>query len=120
MYNWENGKNVCFDVIGVSPFTSARIRSFTPGQAITAAVIRKKHKYLDMCISNGYGLGVLAFITFGELSEAFIVFLKRLSNCLSSYNVNYKVGSLFFHMLGVIIQNGFGAQIIARLPTITV
>ncbi|XP_026401420.1 uncharacterized protein LOC113297214 [Papaver somniferum] len=41
IYNWENGQDTCFDVTGVSPFSSGVIRSFIPGHAISAAVTRK-------------------------------------------------------------------------------
>ncbi|XP_026416496.1 uncharacterized protein LOC113311927 [Papaver somniferum] len=117
VHSWEDGKDACFDITGVSPFTGARTRMFTPGQAITAAVTRKNNKYLDKCISNGCGFGVLAFTTLEELSCDFIVFIKRLSNRLASHDVNYKVGSLLFHRLGIIIERGVGAQTVARMPT---
>ncbi|XP_026378263.1 uncharacterized protein LOC113272672 [Papaver somniferum] len=82
VYYWIDGKDVCFDVTWVFPFTSARTRSFTPDHAILAVVTRKMHKYLDQCASHGHGFQVLAFTTLGELSEDTVVFLKRLRNCL--------------------------------------
>ncbi|XP_026397561.1 uncharacterized protein LOC113292985 isoform X1 [Papaver somniferum] len=47
VYNWEDGKDVCMDVTGVSPFTSARTPNFTLGHAISAAITRKRDKYLE-------------------------------------------------------------------------
>lgn len=58
VYNWENGRDTCFDVTGVSPFTSARTTSFTPGHAISAAVTRKYNKYLDKCLTHRYEFSV--------------------------------------------------------------
>ncbi|XP_026392583.1 uncharacterized protein LOC113287919 isoform X2 [Papaver somniferum] len=117
VYNWKYGKDVCFNVTGVSPFTSARTRNFTPGHAINVAVSRKVNKYLNICTTHGYGFKALDFTTLGELGEDTILFLKRVGNCLASHDANYKVGSSLFYRLGIIIQKGVGAQLVARLPT---
>ncbi|KAL5698754.1 hypothetical protein ACHQM5_029748 [Ranunculus cassubicifolius] len=69
IYNWEDGKNVCIDVTGVSPFTGGGVRAFTPGRAIANAVARKRAKYRDKCLAHGYGFLTFAFSTFGELGE---------------------------------------------------
>lgn len=106
VYNWIDGKDVCFDVTCVSPFTTARTRNFTPGHAISATITRKCHKYLDKCAALGYGFGVLAFSTLGELSEYKITFLRRLRNCLIGHDANSKVGDSLFHRLGIDIQKG--------------
>lgn len=96
VYNWEDGRDVCMDVTGVSPFTSARTRNFAPGHAISAAVTRKNNKYLDKCTSHNYGFVVLAFSTFGELSADIISFLKRLGNCIARHDANFKIGNSLF------------------------
>lgn len=75
-------------------------------------------KYLDKCTTHGHGFQVLAFTTLGELSEHTILFLKRLRNCLIRYDANHKIGNSLFHRLGIVIQKGVGAQLVARLPTI--
>lgn len=103
VYNWDNGRYVCFDVTGASPFTCARTTSFTPGQAVSATVTRKRSKYLDKCLEHGYEFGVLALSTFGELSEDTCVFLRRLKNCLASQDANCKVGGSLFHRIGITI-----------------
>lgn len=72
---------------------------------------------MDECVSHGYGLGVLAFTTLGELSEDTICFFKRLKNCLASKDAGSGPGSFIFHRLGVAIQKGVGAPLVARLPT---
>ncbi|XP_026413120.1 uncharacterized protein LOC113308884 [Papaver somniferum] len=119
VYNWIDGKDVCFDVTGVSPFTSARTRSFTPGHAISAAVSRKLHKYQDLCARHGYDFQVLTFTSLGELSEDTITFIKRLRNCFVRNDTNYKIGNSLFHKIAIIIQKGVDAQLVARLPTIS-
>lgn len=90
IHNWEDGKDVCFDVTGVSPFTTASTRSFTPGHAINDVVSRKCHKYLDTCAALGYGFKALAFFTLGELGEDLVLLLRRLRNCLVNNDVNFK------------------------------
>lgn len=117
VYNWEDGKDVCFDVTVVSPFTSARTRNYTPGHAISSAVSRKCTKYLDKCLSHGYGFNVLAFTTFYELGEDAIIFMKRLRNCFIRHDANYKIGCSLFHRIGITIQKGVGAHLVARLPS---
>lgn len=74
VYNWDNGRDVFYDVTGTYPFTCARTTSFTPGQAISDAVTRKRNKYLDKCLAHGYEFGLLAFTTFGELGDNTCVF----------------------------------------------
>lgn len=117
IYNWENGRDVCFDVTVVSPFKGGGVRTFTPGHAISSVVTRKRNKYLDKCTAHGYGFGILALSTMGELGEDSVVFLKRLKHCLASHDANVKVGSFLFHRIGLAIQKGVGAQLVARLPT---
>lgn len=81
VYNLENRKDTYFDVTGVSPFTDSS--PFTPGRAITNAILRKRKKYIDKYTAHGYGFGpfgILAFITLGDLREDVITFLKRLKN----------------------------------------
>lgn len=103
--------------MGVSPFTTARTRNFTPGHAINAVVSRKCNKYLDTCAVMGYGFKSLDFSTLEELGEDLVFLLKRLRNCLVSNDANFKFGNSLFHRLGIIIQKGVDAQIVARLPT---
>ncbi|XP_026414566.1 uncharacterized protein LOC113310188 [Papaver somniferum] len=83
VYNWESGNDTCFDVAGVSPFTSD-LRYFAPGQAISKAVLRKRNKYLATCETHGYNFGILAFTTLGELGEDTVDFLKKLKNCFAN------------------------------------
>lgn len=86
VHSWEDGRDTCFDVTGVSPFTGNGICSFTPGHAISAAVTRKNSKYLAQCISHDFEFKVLAFTILGELGDDMIVFLQRLKNCISSHD----------------------------------
>ncbi|XP_026445253.1 uncharacterized protein LOC113345800 [Papaver somniferum] len=115
VYNWKNCKDMCFDVTNVSPFSKGGNRSFTPDHAISAAITRKRNKYVDICSSSGYGFGVLVFSTLGELGDDVVVLLKRLKNCMSSHDGNSSLGSFLISRLGIIIQKGVGAQIVARL-----
>lgn len=116
VYNWENEKDTCLDVTGVSPFTSD-FHTFIPGQAIAKAVLRKRNKYLAVCETHGYGFGVLALTILGELGDDMIAFVKRLKNCIANNNANCDTGYFLFHRVGMVIQKGVGAQLVARLPS---
>ncbi|XP_026436600.1 uncharacterized protein LOC113334597 [Papaver somniferum] len=111
IYNWECGRDVCFDVTGVSPFAGSGYRNFTLGHAISAAITRKRNKYVDKCSTHGYDFSVLAFSSLGELGE-------RLKKCMDAHDANNNLGSSLFYRLGIIIQKGVGAQLVARLPTL--
>ncbi|XP_026458438.1 uncharacterized protein LOC113358943 [Papaver somniferum] len=118
VYNWEDGKDACMDVTGVSPFTSARKRNISPGHAIIAAITCKNKTYLDKCTLHAYGFCVLAFCTLGDLGVDTISFLRRLRNYMARHDANFKLGNSFFYRLGIVIQKGVGAQLVVRLPTI--
>lgn len=107
--NWQNGQDVCMDVAGVSPFTGEGVQAFVSGKAISNVVSHKHTKYLEKCVSHGYGLGVLTFSTLGQLSDDTLCFFKRLKNCLVSNDASSGSGSFIFHRLGVAIQKGVGA-----------
>ncbi|XP_026424363.1 uncharacterized protein LOC113320690 [Papaver somniferum] len=47
--NWDNGRDVCFDVTIVSPFGGSNGRTLEGGHAIRDAVNRKNTKYLEKC-----------------------------------------------------------------------
>lgn len=46
-----------------------------------------------------------------------IEFLKRLKSYIGRHDVNIKVGNFLFIRIGLTIQKGVGAQLVARLPT---
>ncbi|XP_026383846.1 uncharacterized protein LOC113279369 [Papaver somniferum] len=91
VYNWEEGRDTCFDVTGVSPFVGGGVQSFTLGLALAKGIERKLVKYLEVCNANGYSFGTLAFTTFGELGIEIIDFLKRLKNYIDRHDANVKV-----------------------------
>lgn len=56
VFNWDNGRDVCMDVNGVSPFTRGGSRTFQSGLALSNAITRKNKKYPEKWLSHGYGL----------------------------------------------------------------
>lgn len=117
VYNWEEGRDTCLDVTGVSPFAGGGVDTFTSGPSLSKAVERKRCKYLDVCRANGYNFCTLAFTTLGELGIETIEFLLRLKNYIARHDANIKVRNFLFIRLGLAIQKGVGAQLVARLPT---
>lgn len=95
VYNWEYGRDTCFDVTVVSPFDRGGVQAFTPDLALAKAIERKHVKYLDVCNANGYSFRTLAFTTLGELGIESIEFLRRLKSYIARHDVNVKVGNFF-------------------------
>lgn len=87
IHNWDSGRDVCFDVTGISPFTGGGVHTFVPGQAVCNTVSRKRNKYLDKCTTYGYGFGTQAFTTLGELGDETVDFLKRVKNFVNSHDI---------------------------------
>ncbi|KAL5708293.1 hypothetical protein ACHQM5_019103 [Ranunculus cassubicifolius] len=117
IYNWDKGKDMCLDVIGVSPFTGSGVCSFVPGIAITNAVAKKRKKYESKCALSGYSFSTFAFTTFGELGADALVFLSRVTQAAQSLATSSKVGAFIYHRIGFALNKGVGAQLVVRLPT---
>ncbi|KAL5707554.1 hypothetical protein ACHQM5_018444 [Ranunculus cassubicifolius] len=114
---WEQGRDVCMDITGVSPFFRSGFNSFVSGQAVLKAVQRKVLKYGAKCTGNGLGFLPFAFTTFGELCEEAVEFLKRIRLATLSNAAYAKSAPHIFNRVGIFIQKGVGAQIVSRLPT---
>ncbi|KAL5731086.1 hypothetical protein ACHQM5_003845 [Ranunculus cassubicifolius] len=114
---WEQGRDVCMDITGVSPFVSSGFNTFVPGQAVLKAAQRKVSKYGAKCTANGLGFLPFAFTTFGELCEEAVEFLKRIRLATLSNAAYAKSAPHIFNRVGIFIQKGVGAQIVSRLPT---
>ncbi|MFS7949243.1 hypothetical protein Hanom_Chr06g00569271 [Helianthus anomalus] len=60
-----------------------------------------------------------AFNTFGALAHDAVRFLKRVQQVVSSNTAHVKGQNFVFSRLGFAIQKGVAAQLVARLPTIS-
>ncbi|XP_026419982.1 uncharacterized protein LOC113315959 [Papaver somniferum] len=117
VYDRDNGYDMCLDVTVVSPFTGNWECNFVLGRAMDNIEAKKRTKYLEKCTSQKLGFGVLAFTTLGGLGSDTEEFLKRLRNYMASYDENVSIGDFLFHTMGVVLNKGIGAQLVARLPS---
>ncbi|GKA67146.1 hypothetical protein Tco_0766954, partial [Tanacetum coccineum] len=82
LFNWIQGKYVCLDVTGISPFAGMGANSWAPGVAFHNAVEKKMRKYATKCADNGYKFIPFAFLTFGEFDKDALDTLSRISQVL--------------------------------------
>ncbi|GJV80472.1 hypothetical protein Tco_1516342 [Tanacetum coccineum] len=117
LFNWIQGKDVCLDVTGISPFAGMGSNSLAPGVALHNAVEKKKRKYTTKCADNGYKFIPFAFSTFGEFDKDALDTLSRIRFLSISHSNNVKSGAFIFHRVSFCIQKRVGAQIVSRLPS---
>ncbi|KAJ0580090.1 putative exostosin [Helianthus annuus] len=119
VFGWEGGKHVCVDLTGVSPLVGLRDHGFMAGQAITKAEAAKVAKHEKACIENQHVFVPFAFDTFGALAPDAVRFLKRVQQVVSSNTAHVKGQNFVFSRVGFAIQKGVAAQLVARLPAIS-
>ncbi|MFS8009990.1 putative soyasaponin III rhamnosyltransferase [Helianthus anomalus] len=76
-----------------------------------------KHK--KACIENQHVFVPFAFDTFGALAPDSVRFLKRVQQVVSSNTAHVKGQNFVFSRVGFAIQKGVAAQLVARLPAIS-
>ncbi|MFS7970366.1 putative exostosin [Helianthus anomalus] len=113
------GKHACVDLTGVSPLVGLRDHGFVAGQAITKAEAGKVAKHEKACIENQHVFAPFAFDTFGALAPDAVRFLKRVQQVVSSNTAHVKGQNFVFSRVGFAIQKGVAAQLVARLPAIS-
>ncbi|MFS8020846.1 putative exostosin [Helianthus anomalus] len=89
------------------------------GQAITKAEAAKVAKHEKACIENQHVFVPFAFDTFGALAPDAVRFLKRVQQVVSSKTAHVKGQNFVFSRVGFAIQKGVAAQLVARLPVIS-
>ncbi|KAJ0626410.1 putative exostosin [Helianthus annuus] len=119
VFGWEGGKHACVDLTGVSPLVGLRDHGFVAGQAITKAEAAKVAKHEKACIENQHVFTPFAFDTFGALAPDAVRFLKRVQQVVSSNTAHVKGQNFVFSRVGFAIQKGVAAQLVARLPAIS-
>ncbi|KAL5730364.1 hypothetical protein ACHQM5_003194 [Ranunculus cassubicifolius] len=117
LYSWDQGKDVCLDVTGVSPFAGGGVNSYVPGKALDNATKLKKRKYEDKCFKHGYRFATFAFTIFGEFGEDALDILKRIVQFAQGHSLSAKAANHIFHRVSFSIMKGVGAQLLSRLPT---
>ncbi|KAM0015840.1 putative exostosin [Helianthus debilis subsp. tardiflorus] len=118
VFGWEEGIHACVDLTGMTPLVGLRDHGFVAGQAITKAEAGKVAKHEKACIENQHVFVPFAFDTFGALAPDAVRFLKRVQQVVSSNTAHVK-GQNFVFSRVFAIRKGVAAQLVARLPTIS-
>ncbi|GJS12865.1 hypothetical protein Tco_0407337 [Tanacetum coccineum] len=90
LFNWIQGKDVCLDVTGISPFAGIGANSWAPGVALHNAMEKKKRKYATKCADNGYKSIPFVFSTFGKFDKDALDTLSRIRSLSISHSNNVK------------------------------
>ncbi|GKB45517.1 hypothetical protein Tco_0896270, partial [Tanacetum coccineum] len=69
LYSWDEGLDVCVDLIGLSLLTQTEMADFMPGRAVINVAQRKRVKYMAKCTAIEYGFLPFSFSSLGELEE---------------------------------------------------
>ncbi|MFS7902902.1 putative exostosin [Helianthus anomalus] len=103
----------------VSPLVGLRDHGFVAGQAITKAEAGKVAKHEKDCIENQHVFVPFAFDTFGALAPDAVRFLKRVQQVVNSNTAHVKGQNFVFSRVGFAIQKVVAAQLVTRLPAIS-
>ncbi|KAL5709901.1 hypothetical protein ACHQM5_020530 [Ranunculus cassubicifolius] len=120
VFGWVGGKHACVDLTGVSPLVGLGSGVFTVGHAALKATSAKVAKHEKACIDNQHAFIPFAFDTFGFLAPDAVELLKRVQKVMHSNVMTPRSVDVVFKRIGFAIQKGLAAQLVARLPSISV
>ncbi|KAJ0770727.1 putative reverse transcriptase domain, exostosin [Helianthus annuus] len=120
VFGWVGGKHACVDLTGVSPLVGLGSSAFTVGQAALKAASGKVIKHEKACLDNQHVFIPFAFDTFGFLAPEAVDLLSRVQRVMHSNVMTPRSMDVVFKRLSFAIQKGVAAQLIARLPTISI
>ncbi|KAJ0771049.1 putative exostosin [Helianthus annuus] len=119
VFGWVGGKHACVDLTGVSPLVGLGSSAFTVGQAALKAASGKVIKHEKACLDNQHVFIPFAFDTFGFLAPEAVDLLSRVQRVMHSNVMTPRSMDVVFKRLSFAIQKGVAAQLVARLPTIS-
>ncbi|KAJ0808609.1 putative exostosin [Helianthus annuus] len=119
VFGWVGGKHACVDLTGVSPLVGLGGSAFTVGQAALKAASSKVTKHEKACLDNQHVFISFAFDTFGFLAPEAVDLLSRVQRVMHSNVMTPRSMNVVFKRLSFAIQKGVAAQLVARLPTIS-
>ncbi|MFS7889274.1 putative reverse transcriptase domain, exostosin [Helianthus anomalus] len=119
VFGWVGGKHACVDLTGVFPLVGLGSSAFTVGQAALKAASGKVIKHEKACLDNQHMFIPFAFDTFGFLAPEAVDLLSRVQRVMHSNVMTPRSMDVVFKRLSFAIQKGVAAQLVARLPTIS-
>ncbi|GJR85342.1 hypothetical protein Tco_0209353 [Tanacetum coccineum] len=96
------------------------IRGFIVGRAALKAVSCKVTKLETSCIETQHVFISFAFDTFGFLAHEAVELLNKVQRVMNSNVMTQRYKNVVFQKISFAIQKGLAAQLIARLPSITI
>ncbi|MFS7986261.1 putative exostosin [Helianthus anomalus] len=93
--------------------------AFTVGQTALKAASGKVTKHEKACLDNQHVFIPFAFDTFGFLTPEAVGLLSRVQRVMHSNVMTSRSMDVVFKRLSFAIQKGVAAQLVARLPTIS-
>ncbi|GKD82399.1 hypothetical protein Tco_1349238, partial [Tanacetum coccineum] len=106
LYSWDEGLDVCVDLIGFSPLTQTRMVDFVPSWVVIDVAQRKCGKYMDKCAAIGYGFLLFSFSSLGELEPDAVILLKRIQKFSMTQDIGARATINIFNRTGFSIAKG--------------
>nr|GFA48490.1 putative reverse transcriptase domain-containing protein [Tanacetum cinerariifolium] len=119
VFGWVGGKHACVDLTRVSLLMGLSSRGFTTGHAALKVALCKVTKHEKACIENQHVFIPFAFDTFGFLAPETLELLGRVQRVMHSNIMTPRSTYVLFKRIDFAIQKGLTAQLVARLPFIT-
>ena len=119
VFGWTGGKHACVDLTCVSPLVGLGNGVFRVGQSALKAATCKVAKHEKACIDNQHVFVPFAFDTFGFLAPEAVDVLNRVQRVMHSFVMTPRSMNIVFKRLSFAIQKGLAAQLVARLPSIS-
>ncbi|KAI3778249.1 hypothetical protein L2E82_07407 [Cichorium intybus] len=119
VFGWMGGKHACVDLTGVSPLVNLRSGGFTGRQAALKAAACKVDKHDKACRENQHVFIPFAFDTFGFLAPEAVELLNRVQRVMQSTIMSLRSLDFVFKRISFAIQKGLAAQLVARLPNVS-
>ncbi|GKE19648.1 hypothetical protein Tco_1427225, partial [Tanacetum coccineum] len=110
LYSWDEGLDVCVDLIGFSPLTQTRMVDFVPGWVVIDVAQRICGKYMDKCAAIGYGFLLFSFSSLGELEPDAVILLKRIRKFSMTQDIGTRATINIFNRTGFSIAKGEDPQ----------
>ena len=113
------GLHACVDLTGVSPLVGLGCSTFTFGHAALKAASCKVTKHEKACLENQHVFIPFAFDAFGFLAPEAVELLGRVQRVMHNNVMMPRSMNVVFKRLGFAIQKGLAAQLVVRLPSIS-
>jgi hypothetical protein len=118
--NWQDGRDLCFDVVGSSSLSSANVPEFAPGGAALVAVVRKEASHCEIVRAHPLLVGYKTFAceNLGGMHGDGMVVLVPLQGVVNLAALAHEDNSWFsiIRRVSMAIAKAVGRQLATCLP----